>query len=732
MDPPLAMQKFEAKQQKDLEAAQQQRQSGSNTVIGLAPKPSSKPAQAQASKSAQPAAQPQQLQAAPKAAPDAPHGTIIAKPAPQGRSSQSAAQGRSTKSTKPPEAAPLPSLPTSAAPLPQAAKPSQLNKATPKPAPKQTQAPASLSKADAVSAPPAERPLATQTQAKASQAAAAATLPDEWADKGVPMQSGYLQSGYQMADSPLPEEEDLVSEYETSRPLPTERQQVDSAHAERATSQAPVAKAAATSKGVAPVPSVALHRAQSPKVTLQEKVLLPAGNDGTKAPSSSKSALPGSSETGNAAKQPPNRQSSSAAAAAAGRSAAPPAASTPPAAAKSPPTGKKGPLAAPGTGPSGSSANKQAQPAQPGKSGVGKTLQTPGGDASSPSKTKQAAQVPGSSAEGPSLATAAAQGRPASGKVPSSSDRPAKHPSQQPSLPVSSQQRPTAPGKSAAQLKIAPAVAAERSTKSPVPSPQPPSVTVKSSAPRQSSAALTGQAAAASPSLPPSNIPSSSRTQVQSSLAAAASNGKAQAVQSPVVSSAQPPLSASKVKASMHKGISAPLQASPQDPPIPGLACLETPVTAHDVLPLPAVGPSGPVTAAGQPEQMVLEPLSSWVPPPPAEAPPQLPQVPSDPFPPEPASPRPAPMARDPTKKRSKGAAGPGVGNGPTPPSDSGEDMEIDDEAAPPLPTEPFPQGFELATINSNQELVEISTEERGSLLDELSGIHVRYLLLPS
>lgn len=720
MDPPCAMQKFEAaKQQKDFEAAQQQRQNDSNTVSGVAPKPSSKPAQAQASKSALPAAQPQQLQAAPKAAPEAPRGTTIAKPAPQARSSQSAVPGQPTQSTKAAaEAAPSPSLPTSAAP--QAVKPLQLAKAASKPSPSQTQAQASLSKADAASAPSAERTSASQTQAKTSQAAAAATVPDEWADKGVPMQSGYLQSGYQMADSPSPEEEDLVSEYETSRPPSTERQQVDSARAELAASQAP-AKAAATSKGVAPVPSVAPNTAQSPKVILQEKVLLPAGNDVAKAPSSSKSALPSSSETGKVSKQPPNRQSSSAAAAAS-RTAAPPARSTPPAAAKSPPTGEKGPLAAPSTGPSGSSASKQAQPAQPGNR---KTLKSQGVHASSSSKAKQATQVPGSSAEGGPLATAPAQGMPASGKVPSSSELPAKHPSQQLSLPVSSQQRPSAPGKSAGQPKTAPAVAAERSTKSPLPSPQPPAATVKSSAPKQSSAALTGQAAAASPSSPPGNTPSPSRSQVQSSLALAASNAKPQAVQSAVVA---PP--ASKSKASMRESIPTRLQASPQDPPIPGLSCLENPMTAPDVLPLTAAGPSCPVTAPGQPEQMVLQPLSSWVPPPPAEAPPQLPQVPSDPYPPEPSSPRPAPMARDPSKKRSRGAAEPGVGNGPTPPSDSGEDMEIDDEAAPPLPTEPFPQGFELATINSNQELVELSGEQRGSLLDELSGIHVRHHVL--
>lgn len=58
--------------------------------------------------------------------------------------------------------------------------------------------------------------------------------------------------------------------------------------------------------------------------------------------------------------------------------------------------------------------------------------------------------------------------------------------------------------------------------------------------------------------------------------------------------------------------------------------------------------------------------------------------------------------------------------------------MEIDEEPVketlPPLPTEPFPQGLELASINSNQELMDISVEERDSLLHELSSIHVSFL----
>jgi len=56
--------------------------------------------------------------------------------------------------------------------------------------------------------------------------------------------------------------------------------------------------------------------------------------------------------------------------------------------------------------------------------------------------------------------------------------------------------------------------------------------------------------------------------------------------------------------------------------------------------------------------------------------------------------------------------------------------MEIDEEPGkdvlPPLPTGPFPSGLELATIDSSIEhVMDISAEERDSLLDELSGINV-------
>ena len=712
----------------NFEAAQQQLQSGNNTDVGLGFKPASRPAQAQANKSAQAAAQPQQLQAAPKPVPKAQPASTVVRPVPQASSSQGAVPEQSTKSTKPNTASPSPALLTSAALLPQSGKPLHLAKAVANPSPQHTQAQASLSKADAQ---PAIAPArSTALQLEASQAAAATTVADEWVDKGVPVQSGYLQSGYQMADSPVPEEEDLVSEYETSRPSSAERQQVDSARPELASAQPSVAKTAANDKSAGPVPSVAPNRAQSS--SLQEKVLLPAGKETAQA-LSSKVALPGSAATGNLSKQPPNRQSSSAAAA---RTTALPAGAAPLTAGNFPVTG---PLGVPGFGVSRLSGSPSSKQAQPGK--VSKNPHSPGAQEPSPSKAKRSTQLPGNSAKEARSAIVATQGKPASGQVPSSTERPVQQPSQQSPLPVSSQQLPTAPGKSAVQPKAAPAVAAECSAKSPIPSSLSSPAAAKPSAPRQSSAAFSGKAAAVSPTSAPSHTPSASRPQLQSSPVAApnpqqkqsgsadkaaASDANAQATRSPVVSSVQPPLPATTSKASKRETLSIPLQASPQDPPIPGLASPEKPVTVHNTLLSTAKGLSCPMTVLGQPEQVIPQAPSPWVPPPPAEAPPQPPQIPSDPYPPEPSSPRPTPAVGATSKKKTRSDSG--VRNGPTPPSDSGEDMEIDEEAAPPLPTEPFPQGFELATIDSNHELVEISGEERDSLLNELTGIHVSYL----
>ncbi|KAL0033603.1 hypothetical protein WJX79_007018 [Trebouxia sp. C0005] len=95
---------------------------------------------------------------------------------------------------------------------------------------------------------------------------------------------------------------------------------------------------------------------------------------------------------------------------------------------------------------------------------------------------------------------------------------------------------------------------------------------------------------------------------------------------------------------------------------------------------------------------------------------------------PKPSSPRPSPVV---SPRKQGTSAAPSQQRGPLLATDSGEDMEIDEEAGkeilPPLPTGPFPSGLELATIDSStQDVIDISAEERNSLLDELSGINAR------
>lgn len=665
---------------------QQRQQSSGKAASGLGLKPSSKPAQAQANKPGKPTAQPQQLQAAPKAAPPAQHAAAVVKP--------------------------LPQTSVSAQTLPAAA-------------------------AERTSGAHA---MASQDTAPAvAQTAATVVVTDEWADKGVPVQSGYLQSGYLTADSPLPDEEDLVSDRETSRPPSTDRQQVNSEHHELAPALAQVTKAAT---GRDAVSSVAPSKAQSSKGTLQEKVLLPAGKDSAQGPSSSKASLPTLGEAANLTKQPPNRQSSSTPVATS-RTAASAGKDIPPM------VGKRELADLSSTPPrlSGSSSSRQAQHAEAGK--ASKTPQGAQRQDPSPSRPKQTTQPPSSSAKGPSPRR---QGPSASerlqGKSPPSKGLSTSASSDQLAQQVprhsSSPQEPPAVGVSATQTNTAPAPAVERSTKTPTSSPLPPAVATKPSAPRQSSAALSGKAAAAGSSPAPRTRAVSGGPQLKSSTAAvlspqqkqsgsvdrSAADGKpSKAVQSPAVPSAPLSQPESKSQPSRRTSLSIPLPASPQEPPIPGLASPEGPVIAHNALPQAVDVPSQSVL-----ERVVSEPRSSWVPPPPAEAPPQPPQIPSDPYPPEPSSPRPTPAVGDSSKQRGKrGAAEPAARNGPIPPSDSGEDMEIDGEAGkealPPLPTEPFPLGFELATIDNNRELVEVTGEERDTLLQELSGIHVSYLV---
>lgn len=654
---------------------QQRQQSSGKAASGLGLKPPSKPAQARANKPGKPIAQPQQLQAAPKAAPAAQHAAAVVKPPPQ-------------------TSAPAQTLPAAAAERTSGA-----------------YAKASQDRAPAV-----------------AQMAATVLVTDEWTDKGVPVQSGYLQSGYHMADSPQPDEEDLMSDRETSRPRSADRQQVNSVRHELAPSPPQVTKAAI---GKDAVSSIAPSKAQSSNGTLQEKVLLPAGKDTAQGPNSNQASLPDLG--GNQTMQPPQRQSSLNAVATAASAVR----DVPPAVRKHADLKSTPPHL------SGSSSSRQAQHAEPGK--ASKTAQKAERQHLSPARPKQTAQPPSSSAKEPSPrrqgppAVERAQGKSApsgrSNRLAQQVPRPSSNPHEPPAVGVSATQTNTAP---------APAPSMERSTKTPTPSPLPLALATKPSAPRQSSAALSGKAAAVDSSPAPRVKAVSSGPQLKLSPAAVTSPAQKQsgsidrspaggkpskAVQSPAVPSALLSQPGSKSQSSRRKSLSIPLPASPKESPIPGLASPEGPVNAHTALPQAVDAPSQSVL-----EPVVSEPQSSWVPPPPAEAPPQPPQIPSDPYPPEPSSPRPTPAVGASSKKRGRtGAAQPAAPNGPIPPSDSGEDMEIDEEAGkdalPPLPTEPFPQGFELATIDNNRELMEVTGEERDSLLQELTGIHVSYLV---
>ncbi len=272
---------------------------------------------------------------------------------------------------------------------------------------------------------------------------------------------------------------------------------------------------------------------------------------------------------------------------------------------------------------------------------------------------------------------------------------------------------------------------------------------VKPSAPRQSSAALSGKASASKPADASREAPLTREppaTQAQGAPAVGAGL-KAAAVGSPsaraddlVTTTAtlsantasqeslpQPPLPASPPPPPHKQGLLLPEpQPTPAVPPIPGLASPEGPAVLQ---PAPTVSMSHPaITSIPSMPAQVLHAT--------AQAPP-LPSSTtslSQPFllssgllPPEPSSPRPSPVV---SPRKQGTSAVPSQQRGPLLATDSGEDMEIDEEAGkevlPPLPTGPFPSGLELATIDSSsQDVMDISAEERDSLLDELSGINV-------
>ena len=274
--------------------------------------------------------------------------------------------------------------------------------------------------------------------------------------------------------------------------------------------------------------------------------------------------------------------------------------------------------------------------------------------------------------------------------------------------------------------------------------------TGKPSVPRQSSAALSGKAAAftaaaaASREAPLNREPSITQAQgapaVRAGLEAAAVESPGARAGDLVPATAmlsantgshkslpQPPLPASPPPPPHKQGLLFPEpQPTPAVPPIPGLASPEGPAVLQPAPTLPMVHPATTSTPSMPAQVSHATPLAPPLPLPTTSL--------SQPFldssgllPPEPSSPRPSPVV---SPRKQGTSAAPSQQRGPLLATDSGEDMEIDEEAGkeilPPLPTGPFPSGLELATIDSStQDVIDISAEERNSLLDELSGINV-------
>ncbi len=280
---------------------------------------------------------------------------------------------------------------------------------------------------------------------------------------------------------------------------------------------------------------------------------------------------------------------------------------------------------------------------------------------------------------------------------------------------------------------------------------KPATAAVKPSAPRQSSAALSGKASASKPADASREAPATREppaTQPQGAPAVR-EGPKAAAVESPSArtdglvpttaalsanrasqdSLPQPPLPASPPPPPHKQGLPFPEpQPTPAVPPIPGLASPEGPAVLQPAPTVPMSHPAN-ISIPSMPAQVLHAT---------AQAPPLPLSMPttslSPPFldssgllPPEPSSPRPSPAV---SPRKQGTSAAPSQQRGPLLATDSGEDMEIDEEAGkeilPPLPTGPFPPGLELATIDSStQDVMDIYAEERDSLLDELSGINV-------
>lgn len=260
----------------------------------------------------------------------------------------------------------------------------------------------------------------------------------------------------------------------------------------------------------------------------------------------------------------------------------------------------------------------------------------------------------------------------------------------------------------------------------------------KPAAPRQSSAALSGRVFTPKAADPSRQAPSltagildqsapAAKRELQPAAAVTHSTGTSSAAVPARLSRQlpQPPLPDSTQQLQRQLLSSPGLQTGLPMPRIPGLTSPEGPAVVQPMLPTSL---SHPVIASPVCMPMQVEAA--------APAPPPLPTPtstlshpspdPSSPLPPEPASPRPSPAV---SPRQQPFAAAVSLPGGSLLAADSGEDMEIDEapvkEPLPPLPTDPFPPGLELAMVNSNQGVVGISPEERGILLDELSGINV-------
>ena len=276
---------------------------------------------------------------------------------------------------------------------------------------------------------------------------------------------------------------------------------------------------------------------------------------------------------------------------------------------------------------------------------------------------------------------------------------------------------------------------------------KPAAATVKPSAPRQSSAALSGKASAskaADVSREPPLTRESPATQAQGAPAVRAGL-EAAAVGSPSARTDDLVTTTATLSANRASQESLPQPSLPASPPPhkQGLL-LPEPQPTPAVPPIPGLAsPEGPAVLQPAPTEPVSHSANTSILSMPAQvshATPQAPPLPvpttslSQPFlvssgllPPEPSSPRPSPVV---SPRKQGTSAAPSQQRGPLLATDSGEDMEIDEEPGkdvlPPLPTGPFPSGLELATIDSStQDVMDISAEERDSLLDELSGISV-------